>query len=81
MTLTLTPDEVRRIRDALDRDGGTRHDPSAELAFRFLYTSGASRLMYAQTFSGGSYTLSVRPDSLVGSHGGNGQVTLTIREG
>lgn len=81
MTLTLTPDEVCRIRDDLDRSGEARYALDPAVQYRFLYTNGPTRLMYVQTFTGGTFTLSVRPDGVVGAHGGNGPVTLTIREG
>ena len=79
MILQLTPDEVGRIYDDLDRGGEARYALDPVVQYRFLYTNGPSRLSYTQTFSGGTYTLSVHPEAIVGAHGGQGPVALTIQ--
>jgi len=79
--LTLTRAEVYRLQDSLNRTGEARYALCPRLEYRFLYSTGPSRLMYLQTFDGATVTLSTHPADLLGTHGGrDNPLTLTIRE-
>lgn len=82
MTLKLTADEVARIRDDMTKHGEASYGIGG-VTYRFGFTTSAHGVLgyKGSLFNGYSFAILCHPDRVVGKHGDDGPVTLTVEVG